>query len=75
MARRPGLPTHGKRFIGNTNKLEVHDLDNEQTRAHECQIDEIINARHAVTFTPDSLDQARRQGYDNCAYCLGDSQW
>lgn len=74
MARRTGPPTNGKRFVGNTNKLEVHDLDNEQTGANECQIDEIIRAGHAVTFSPDSLEEAHRQGYDNCAYCIGGSQ-
>jgi hypoxanthine-guanine phosphoribosyltransferase len=73
MARRPGSPTYGKRFVGNANNDEVHDLDNEKTGANECQIDEIIDAGHAVTFTPDTLDQAHRQGYDNCAYCIGGS--
>lgn len=74
MARRPGPPTYGKRFVGNTNKLEVHDLDNEQTGANECQIDEIISAGHAVTFSPDSLAQAHSEGYDNGAYCIGGSR-
>lgn len=74
MARRQGPPTDGKRFVGNTNSTEVHDLDNEQTGPNECQIDEIIKARHAVTFAPDTLDQAHRQRYDNCAYCIGGSR-
>jgi len=72
MARRPGPPTYGKRFVGNRNPghMEVHDLDKENVR---CQIDEIIQAEHAVTFTPDTLAQAHRQGYDNCASRLGGS--
>ncbi|HUW96463.1 MAG TPA: hypothetical protein VMW58_11810 [Anaerolineae bacterium] len=74
MARRPGPPTYGKRFVGNTNKDEVHDLDNEKTGANECQIDEIITAGHAVTFSPDTLAEAHRQGHDNCAYCIGGSR-
>lgn len=74
MARREGPPTYGERFVGNTNKREVHDLDNEQTGANECQIDEIISAGHAVTFSPDSLAQAHSEGYDNCAYCIGGSR-
>ena len=74
MPRRPGPPTYGKRFVGNTNKLEVHDLDNEQTGANECQIDEIISAGHAVTFSPDSLAEAQSQGYDSCAHCIGGSR-
>jgi len=73
--RRSGSPTWGKRFVGNTtSKKEVHDLDNEQTGPNECQIDEIIEAGHARTFTPDSLEQAHKEGYDNCAYCIGSSK-
>jgi len=73
MTRRTGYPTYGKRFVGNTNNTEVHDLDNEKVGQNQCQIDEIIQAHHAVTFTPDSLAQAKSEGYDNCAYCLGSS--
>lgn len=72
--RREGAPTWGKQFVGNTSKKEVHDLENEQTGANECQIDEIIRADHARTFTPDTLAQARNEGYDNCAYCIGGSR-
>ncbi len=74
MARRIGLPTWGKRFMGNTNSTEVHDLDNEQTGANECQIDEIIDAGHAITFSPDTNAEAKSKGYDNCAHCIGGSK-
>ncbi len=74
MARRPGSPLYGKRYCGNTNKMEVHDLDNEDTGKYACQIDEIIAANHAKTFDPDTLEQAHREGYDNCAYCIGGSR-
>jgi len=73
MVRRQGTPTWGRRFMGNTNEKEVHDLDNEQTGANECQIDEIIAAGHATTFNPDTLEQAHSEKYDNCAYCIGRS--
>ena len=73
MARRPGAPLYGKRYCGNTNTTEVHDLDNEKTSPSECQIDEIIAAEHAKAFDPDTLDQAHSEGYDNCAYCIGGS--
>ncbi|MFQ6133248.1 MAG: hypothetical protein ACE5R4_14495 [Armatimonadota bacterium] len=73
MARRPGGPTRGKRFVGNVSTKEVHDLDNEETSPGGCQIDEIIAAGHARTFVPDTLRQAHAEGYDNCAYCLGRS--
>ncbi|MFX0068793.1 MAG: hypothetical protein ACFFA1_07285 [Promethearchaeota archaeon] len=74
MLRREGAPTYGRRFVGNTNKKEVHDLENEQTKPNECQIDEIIKADHARTFEPDSLEQANKEGYDNCAHCVGGSK-
>ena len=62
MARR-----NGRQYLGNNNKMEVHDLDNETT---QCQIDEIIAEGHAKYFTPDTLAQAHSEGYDNGAYCL-----
>ena len=70
MARRYSGRMNGERYLANANpsKLEVHDLDNEKT---SCQIDEIIRAGHERPYN--SLDQARRDGYDNCAYCLGGS--
>ena len=69
--RRPQFP--GKQYLGNVNKMEVHDLDKEDTSAGGCQIDEIIAAGHAVTFNPDTKERAHDLGYDNCAKCLGDS--
>ena len=73
MARRSGNPTYGNRFVGNTNTLEVHDLDNEKTGGNGCQIDEIIGAGHARVFSPDTLEQAHFKGYDNCDKCIGNS--
>jgi len=61
-------------FMGNTNTKEVHDLDNEKTGRNQCQIDEIIAAGHAKTFNPDTLEQAHKEGYDNCAHCIGQSE-
>lgn len=71
MATKPvySRPTN-KRYLGNTNKTEVHDLNNEKP---QCQIDEIIAAGHAVVFTPDTLSQAHTDGYDNGYYCIGAS--
>lgn len=72
----PTIPTttkYGKRYLGNSSpsKKEVHDLQNEKPN---CQIPEILRAGHAVAFVPDSLDEAHRCGYDNCAYCIGNSK-
>ena len=68
MARRYRGHMNGERYLANTNpsKLEVHDLDNEKTA---CQIDEIIKASHDKPYI--SLEAAKRDGFDNCAYCLG----
>jgi hypothetical protein len=64
-------PTYN-RYLGNdsSTKMEVHDLQNEST---QCQIDEIIRAGHGVVFSPDSADQARREGFNNCHWCIGGS--
>jgi hypothetical protein len=63
----------GEQFLANSNpkKMEVHDLDKEKTGPFQCQIDEIIRAGHDRPFG--SLNAARLSGYDNCAYCLGNS--
>lgn len=63
---------NGERYLGAAAKKEVHDLDNEDTAANGCQIDEIIAAAHDTPFT--SLSIAHSEGYDNCAKCLGGSQ-
>ena len=64
-----------KRFLGNNNpsRMEVHDLENEDTSPTACQIDEIITAGHAVVFDPDTLQQAYTERCDSCAYCIGAS--
>ena len=65
--RRDGPPVYGKRFLGNADTKVVHDLDNEKP---QCRINEIIHAEHAVTFTPDTLVQARREGYYKSHSCI-----
>ncbi len=57
------------KFLGNTNTTEVHNLYNIQVN---CQINE-IKPEHKKYFNPDTLDQAHREGFDNCAYCIGGS--
>ena len=71
MARRRTGNMKGERYLGNSNKMEVHDLDDEDTAANGCQIDEIIRAGHDRPFN--SLAAAHGAGYDNCAKCLGSS--
>ncbi len=57
-----------KRFLGNTNTLEVHDTHNEK---NGCQLDK-IKLEHRRWY--DSLAEAKRdKRYDNCHWCLGGS--
>lgn len=72
MARRYRGNMNGEKYCGNINKMEVHDLDQEDTSPNGCQIDEIIKAGHDRPFT--TLQDAHARGYDNCAKCLGRSQ-
>jgi len=71
MARRRTGHMNGEQFLGNAHKMEVHDLDKEDTSANGCQIDEIIRSGHDRPFS--SLQAARSASYDNCAKCLGRS--
>lgn len=70
MGRRYSGNMNGERYLANTSpsKLEVHDLDNEKSN---CQIDEIIKAGHDKPYN--SRAAANQDGYDNCAYCIGNS--
>lgn len=70
MARRRTGHMNGERYLANTSssKREVHDLDNEKTN---CQIDEIIKAGNDAPYN--SLDAAKKAGYDNCRWCIGSS--
>ena len=72
----PTSTRSGKQFLGNSSssKMEVHDLKKEDTAPNGCQIDEFLRVGHGVGFTPDILDQAHSEGYDNCAKCIGGSR-
>jgi hypothetical protein len=61
---------NNKQYLGNKSKKEVHDLD--KTKPN-CEIDK-IKEEHKVYFNPDTLDQAHKDGYDNCAHCIGNSK-
>jgi hypothetical protein len=74
MARRYRGNMNGERYLANrsASKREVHDLDNEKTGKNECQIDEIINAGNDKPYN--SQSSANADGFDNCAYCIGNSK-
>lgn len=69
----PTKTRNGYRFLENSNTQEVHDTSKEDTNSNGCQIDEFLKAGHGVYFTPDTLMQANKEKYDNCAKCLGGS--
>ncbi len=68
MVRRFRSPYNNKRYLGNTNEMKVHDLDNEDTDENACQIDEIKD-EHIKMF--DSLWQAHQENFQDCKYCTG----
>lgn len=54
-----------KQYLGNSNTLEVHDTNNENTN---CQLDE-IKSEHRHWY--DTLTEAKQdKSYDNCGWCL-----
>ncbi len=53
------------RYLGNSSKREIHDLNNEKP---QCQISE-IRPDHRVSFKTEG--EAIAAGYDYCAYCFG----
>lgn len=68
MATRPGSPYYGKRYLGNTDKMVVHDLENEDTDDNACQIDEIKHD-HIKMF--DYKFMAHKEDFKDCSYCIG----
>ncbi len=63
-------PFYGKQFIGDTSKNIVHDtLFEKEHIIGQCKIDE-IKEECVRTFSPDTLDQAKKEGYKPCKYCL-----
>ena len=72
MARRWTGHMNNQQYLGNSSsKKEVHNLDNEDTAANGCQINEIISAGNDRPFI--TLAVAHSQEYDNCAKCLAGS--
>lgn len=58
-----------KRYLGNTNTLEVHDTNSETAT---CQLDE-IKSEHQRWY--DTLSAAKADlPYDNCSWCIGGSR-
>jgi hypothetical protein len=68
----PVSNTTGIRYLGNRDPghMEVHALDQMST---DCQIEEILRTGHAAAFLPDALEQAAKEGLNECPWCLGGS--
>ena len=56
-----------KRYVGDKDKRIVHDSDHE--KGSDCRIDGIVATNNAVIFTPDTFEQAMKDGYSACPYC------
>jgi len=62
-------PFYGKRFIGDTSKNIVHDtLFEKEHIIGKCKIDE-IKEECIRTFSPDTLEQAKKDEFRPCKYC------
>lgn len=55
-------------YLGNRHSKEVHNLDNKKDKCNIAQ----IKPEHRVRLA--SLEDAKRQGYDNCSHCIGQSK-
>lgn len=68
-ARRYTGNMNGERYLANQtpSKREVHDLDNEKLRRTSARP---TRSFARVTIGYHSLDQARREGFDNRAWCI-----
>jgi hypothetical protein len=63
-------PFDGKRFIEDTSKNIVHDQVYEKKNIiGDCKIDE-IKEECIRTFSLDTLERAKKEGYKPCKYCL-----
>jgi hypothetical protein len=69
--RRTKPPFDGKRYVGDRRVMVVHDLDHEAGGLRGCCVDRIPLA-DVVTFEPDILHQAYRQGFTFCPNCIAE---
>jgi hypothetical protein len=63
-------PVELKRYLGNVKSRKVHDLWGSTAR---CQIDQIYKKNNGVVFSWDSLQQAKRLHFSQCAHCIAGS--
>ena len=60
-----------KRFVGDKRNKIVHDLlfEAKSARVRSCSLGE-LRAKDAQIFDPDTLDEAKSQGFSPCPVCL-----
>lgn len=66
MVRRLNAPYFGKRFVGSSETMILHDMDNESNR---CKIDS-IQRKHIQMF--EWLSIPLDMGYRGCEFCMPD---
>ena len=59
------------RFLANSNKKEIHDLENEKTGENQCQISEIKPQHRIPLFTIQMVEYyIKHNGYNGCKWCM-----
>jgi hypothetical protein len=58
------------RYLGDQDRLVVHDLDREDEE--HCEVQPLLRSGMGVTFRPDRLLEAVRRDFDLCPHCLPD---
>ena len=72
MARRWTGNMCGEKYLVDAVRRQVHDLDSEATGRGQCEIDAIIGAGNDRPYT--AHGHARRDGNENCYWCLAASR-
>ncbi|MFH1501790.1 MAG: hypothetical protein ABIG03_01955 [Candidatus Eisenbacteria bacterium] len=61
----------GIRYVGDRDALVVHDTWNNDSEG--CRLGDLLGRGEAVSFEPDTLEQAFDEGFDYCDDCIGAS--
>jgi hypothetical protein len=59
-----------QRYLGDSGSKVVHDLYHEDPTPRGCRAFDLLRSGAAVRFEPDSLRQARSEGYGTCEKCF-----
>lgn len=59
------------RYLANSNKKEIHDLENEKTGENQCQIDEIKPEHREDIYSIEMVKHyIKNKGYNGCKWCM-----